>query len=71
MFQYSGVRLRLSKAEGKASIQARRISGREGTIKSNKLKLIQAWIEIHKEDLMADWEVAVKGELPFPIEPLR
>ncbi len=43
----------------------------EGTIKSNKLKLIQAWIEIHKEDLMADWEVAVKGELPFPIEPLR
>ena len=43
----------------------------EGTIKSNKLKLIQAWIEIHKEDLMADWEIAVKGELPFPIEPLR
>lgn len=43
----------------------------EGSVKSNKLKLIQAWIEIHRENLMADWEVAVKGELPFPIEPLR
>lgn len=43
----------------------------EGTIKSSKLKLVQAWIEIHKEDLMADWDVAVKGEHPFPIEPLR
>jgi len=43
----------------------------EGTIKSTKLKLVQAWIEIHKEDLMADWELAVKGQNPFPIEPLR
>ncbi len=43
----------------------------EGELKSNKLKLVQAWIEIHKEDLMADWEIAVKGELPFNIEPLR
>ncbi len=43
----------------------------EGKIRSNKLKLIQAWIEIHKEDLLANWDVAVKGESPFPIEPLR
>lgn len=21
--------------------------------------------------IMADWKVAIKGELPFPIEPLR
>lgn len=43
----------------------------EGKMKSNKLKLVQAWIEIHKEDLMADWELAVSGEHPFPVEPLR
>ena len=43
----------------------------EGELKSNKLKLVQAWIEIHKEDLMADWELAVKGQAPFNIEPLR
>ena len=43
----------------------------EGKLKSNKLKLVQAWVEIHKEDLMADWELAVKGQAPFNIEPLR
>ena len=26
----------------------------EGSLPSNKEKLIQVWIEIHKEDLMAD-----------------
>ncbi len=26
----------------------------EGSIRANKLKLVQAWIEIHQEDLMAD-----------------
>ena len=43
----------------------------EGELKSNKLKLVQAWIEIHKEDLMADWELALNGQTPLNIEPLR
>jgi hypothetical protein len=43
----------------------------EGELKSNKLKLVQAWIEIHNEDLMADWELAVNGQTPLNIEPLR
>lgn len=43
----------------------------EGRIPSNKLKLVQAWIEIHKEDLMADWKLAVNGQNVLPIEPLR
>ena len=43
----------------------------EGKLKSNKLKLVQAWVEIHKDDLMADWELAVQGQHPFNIEPLR
>ena len=43
----------------------------EGIIKSSKLKLVQAWIEIHKDELMADWELAKKGENVFPIDPLR
>jgi hypothetical protein len=36
-----------------------------------KLKLVRAWIEIHKDELMADWKLAVKGEPVFRIEPLR
>jgi len=43
----------------------------EGDMKANKLKLAQAWIEIHQEELMADWELASKGEQVFKIEPLR
>ena len=43
----------------------------EGKIPNSKMKLIQAWIEIHKDELMADWNLAVNGEQPYKIEPLR
>lgn len=43
----------------------------DGELKANKLKLVQAWIEIHQEDLMADWELASQGQTIFKIEPLR
>jgi len=42
-----------------------------GSLPSSKLKLVQAWIEIHREDLMVDWKLAVAGESVFKIEPLR
>lgn len=42
-----------------------------GEIPLTKTRLVQAWIEIHREDLLADWELAVNGERPFPIDPLR
>ena len=29
------------------------------------------WMEIHKDELIADWELAVSGQLPYKIEPLR
>jgi hypothetical protein len=25
------------------------------------MKLLQAWIELHKDELMADWELALSG----------
>ena len=43
----------------------------EGSIRANKLKLVQAWIEIHQEDLMADWLLAANGQPIFKIEPLK
>jgi hypothetical protein len=43
----------------------------EGTLKINKLKLVEAWIEIHKDELFADWELAIKGESIFKIDPLK
>ncbi len=43
----------------------------EGKIPKSKMKLLQAWIEIHKDELVANWELAVTGEQPYKIEPLR
>ncbi|HLD45452.1 MAG TPA: DUF4160 domain-containing protein [bacterium] len=43
----------------------------EGSLPVNRLKLVQAWIEIHKEELMTDWSLAVAGQEIFKIEPLR
>jgi hypothetical protein len=41
-----------------------------GALPPNKHKLVAAWIEIHKEDLAADWALAVEGRKPFPIRGL-
>lgn len=35
------------------------------------MKLVQAWIEIHNDELLADWELAVNGETIFKIDPLK
>ena len=43
----------------------------EGELKPSKMKLVQAWIEIHKDELMADWELATQGEQLFKIDPLK
>ena len=43
----------------------------DGKLPPNKLKLLLAWMEIHKEDLMADWNLAVEGQKPYKIDPLR
>ncbi|WP_170181346.1 DUF4160 domain-containing protein [Chlorobaculum thiosulfatiphilum] len=43
----------------------------DGGLPSSKMKLVQAWIEIRKEDLRADWKLAIAGEPVFKIEPLR
>ena len=42
-----------------------------GSLPPAKMKLVQAWIEIHRDELMADWKLAVLGEPLFKIEPLR
>lgn len=42
-----------------------------GGLPAAKLKLVQAWIEIHREDLLVDWKLAVAGEPMFKIDPLR
>ena len=41
-----------------------------GKMDKKKEKLVVAWIEIHNDDLMADWQLAVNGKVPFKIKGL-
>lgn len=41
-----------------------------GALPPAKNKLVQAWIEIHRDDLLADWNLAVSGQHPLPIRGL-
>lgn len=42
-----------------------------GTFPAKQRKLVEAWIELRREELFADWQLAVKGESVFRIEPLK
>jgi hypothetical protein len=41
-----------------------------GELPRKQLRLVQAWIELHRDELMADWELAMAGENPYKIDPL-
>lgn len=43
----------------------------DGTLPPKQLKMVQACIEIHKEELHVDWALAVNGDEPFRIAPLQ
>ena len=42
-----------------------------GDLPRNKLRLAQAWIELHRDELMADWKLATEGGEIFKIDPLK
>lgn len=43
----------------------------DGQIPSRQLRMMQVWIDIHREDLLLDWDLAAGGEAPFRIAPLQ
>lgn len=43
----------------------------EGKIPKNKLNLLIAWMDIHRDELEANWALLMDGEAAFKIEPLR
>jgi hypothetical protein len=43
----------------------------EGNIPSRQRRLVEAWAEIHRDELMANWRLASEGEGPKAIDPLR
>lgn len=57
-------------AEFEASIDLSDGDVLAGELPRKQLRLVQAWIELHRDELMADWELARSGELPYKIAPL-
>ena len=43
----------------------------EGSIPKRQLRLIEAWAELHQNELISDWELLESGQRPVPIEPLK
>ncbi|MDR2849294.1 MAG: DUF4160 domain-containing protein [Verrucomicrobiota bacterium] len=43
----------------------------KGSIPPAKMKLLSAWMEIHRDDLSANWALLSKGERFFTIDPLK
>ncbi|PKY10146.1 hypothetical protein B1757_11315 [Acidithiobacillus marinus] len=41
-----------------------------GDLPRKQMRLVQAWIKLHRDELMADWKLAVNGETPYKISPL-
>jgi len=42
-----------------------------GNLPAKKTQLVKAWIILHEEDLMANWELATNEKNIFRIDPLK
>ncbi len=43
----------------------------QGSLPKKQLRLVQAWAEIHMDELQANWRLAMNGETPYKISPLQ
>jgi hypothetical protein len=55
----------------KATYDIRTGDKMEREIPKDKGKLVSAWIILHKDELLANWELAQNGETPYNIDPLK
>ena len=55
----------------KASVAIEDGSVLAGELPPAKLRMLRVWMDIHREELLADWEVAKTGDQPFRIRPLE
>jgi hypothetical protein len=42
-----------------------------GNLPKRQQRLVEAWAELHSEELLADWELLKQGRRPRPIKPLE
>ena len=42
-----------------------------GNLQRKQRRLVEAWAELHVDELINDWKLLQSGHLPKPIEPLK
>nr|VFK39204.1 MAG: protein of unknown function (DUF4160) [Candidatus Kentron sp. SD] len=43
----------------------------DGKLPNKKRRMVQGWIAIHEDELMANWKLSVQGKDLFNIDPLK
>jgi hypothetical protein len=56
--------------EFKASFEIETLDIIDGSLPRKQQRLVQAWAELHVDELKADWELAMNGESIYKIDPL-
>jgi Domain of unknown function (DUF4160) len=42
-----------------------------GELPHRQLRMVQVWVDLHRDELLADWELTKEGVEPFRIDPLK
>ena len=42
-----------------------------GSLPRRQVRLVEAWAELHQNELVINWETLQQGRTPRPIEPLK
>ena len=42
-----------------------------GSLPKRQRRLVEAWAELHQQELTADWNTLQEGRTPEPIDPLK
>ena len=42
-----------------------------GALPRRQIRLVEAWAELHQDELSADWQRLQEGQSPLPIAPLE
>lgn len=43
----------------------------QGELPPKQKRLVLAWIELHQDELMGDWNLVMNNEEPYKIDPLK
>jgi len=41
-----------------------------GSLPRRQQRFVEAWAELHEDELIADWQLLQSGQVPLPIAPL-